>query len=82
MATKEVVVELVEKLLTLEHEVKTLGEEKKSLLAAYKDKLDVKAFQAALRIAKIKGKLRDTSETEFDNILLTVEDKLTIDWID
>ena len=52
------------------------------MFAEYKDKLDVKAFQAALRIAKIKGKLRDTSETEFDNILLTVEDKLTIDWID
>ncbi len=82
MATKEVVVELVEKLLTLENEVKILGEEKKNLLASYKDKLDVKAFQAALRIAKIKGKLRDTSEMEFDNILLTVEDKLTIDWLD
>ena len=48
MATKEVVVELVEKLLTLENEVKLLGEEKKNLLAAYKDKLDVKAFQACL----------------------------------
>ena len=82
MATKEVVIELVEKLLTIENEVRLLGDEKKHLLASYKDKLDVKAFQAALRIAKIKGKLRDTSETEFDNILNTVEDKLTIDWLD
>jgi len=82
MATKEDVIELVEKLLTMESEVRLLGEEKKNLLASYKDKMDVKAFQAALRIAKIKGKLRDTSETEFENLLLTVEDKLTIDWIE
>jgi|GEM_PF-957006 uncharacterized protein (UPF0335 family) len=81
MATRELVNELVEKLLYLENEMTTLKEDKKQLLEDYKDKLDVKAFQAAVRIAKIKAKLRDTSETEFDNMLLAIEDKISVDFI-
>lgn len=81
MATREIVNELVEKLLYLENEMTTLKEDKKVLLEDYKDKLDVKAFQAAVRIAKIKAKLRDTSEAEFDNMLLAIEDKITVDFI-
>ncbi len=80
MTTKAVVLELVEKLLLIENEVKLLQQDRKELLAEYKDKIDIKTFNAALRIAKIKSKLSDTSDAELDNILETVEEKITIDW--
>lgn len=82
MAVKEVVLELVERFLSIENELKLLQEDKKILFAEYKDKLDVKAFKAALRIAKIKTSLGENSGAELDNILDTVEDKLTIDHVE
>jgi uncharacterized protein (UPF0335 family) len=81
MTTKAVVLELVEKLLVIENEVKILQQDRKELLAEYKDQIDIKTFNAALRIAKIKSKLSDTSDAELDNILETVEEKITIDWV-
>ncbi len=77
MSNKEVVKELVEKLLTIENEISVLQEDRKDTLSNYKGKLDVKAFRAALRIAKIKAKL-GSSEDALDNILDVVEDRLTI----
>ena len=82
MAVKEVVLELVERLLKVENELKLLQEDRKILFAEYKDKLDVKAFKAALRIAKIKSGLGEVSGAELENILGTVEDKLTIDFVE
>ena len=78
MAVKEVVLELVERLLKIENELKLLQEDKKILFAEYKDKLDVKAVQAAIRVAKIRAKL-DTSDQEFDNIMSTVNVSLSLD---
>jgi len=77
MSNKEVVKELVEKLLTIENEISLLQEDRKVTLSDYKDRLDIKAFRAALRIAKIKSKL-GTSEDALDNILDVVEDRLTV----
>jgi uncharacterized protein (UPF0335 family) len=77
MSNKEVVKELVEKLLTIENEISLLQEDRKVTLGDYKDRLDIKAFRAALRIAKIKSKL-GSSEDELDNILDVVEDRLTV----
>lgn len=81
MAVKETVTELVSQLLVIENEMTTLREDKKELLASYKDKLDVKALQAAIRVAKIKSKLSNMSETEFDNMLDAVEDKICVEFI-
>ena len=74
----ETVKELVERLTRIESEQKLLTEDKKHLIAEYKDKLDVKAVQAAIRVAKIKAKL-DTSDQEFDNIMSTVNVSLSLD---
>ena len=76
MSSKQVIYELVEKILTIENEISLLQEDKKGLLADHKDKLDIKAFNAALRVARIKSKLSNTSEAEFDNLLSSVEDKI------
>ena len=78
MSSKQVIYELVEKILTIENEISLLQEDKKGLLADHKDKLDIKAFNAALRVARIKSKLSNTSEAEFDNLLSSVEDKICI----
>jgi len=74
----ETVKELVERLTRIESEQKLLAEDKKHLIAEYKDKLDVRAVQAAIRVAKIKAKL-DTSDQEFDNIMSTVNVSLSLD---
>jgi len=73
----ETVKELVERLTRIESEQKLLTEDKKHLIAEYKDKLDVKAVQAAIRVAKIMAKL-DTSDQEFDNIMATVSGSLSL----
>ena len=82
MTDNELVGELVQRLMRVEHEIELLREDRKNLLGEYKDKLDIKVFQAALRIAKIKAKLANTSEDTLDSVLEVVEDKFAIDWID
>mgnify|MGYP003971319835 FL=1 len=57
------VLELVERLITLENEIKLLQEDKNHLFVEYKEKLDIKAFKAAIRIAKSKSKLGDSEIT-------------------
>ena len=79
MAENEIVSELVERLTRIENELKLLQEDRKVLFDEYKEKLDLKAFKAAVRIAKIKSKLGETSEVELENMLDTVENKLTVE---
>ena len=72
---KSVVSELIERLNTVDNEIKLLQDDRKSLLEEYKDKLDIKAFKAALSIAKIRSRLGD-SEEALDNMLDKVLDKI------
>jgi len=77
MANREIIEEFVEKLTRIENEKKLLQEEQRDLFSSFKDRLDLKAIRAAVRIAKIKSKLGD-SETEMENMLDTVEKKISI----
>jgi len=72
MSEKTTLSEFIEKYIAIENEQKLLAEDRKVLVADYKEKLDVKAVQAALRILRMRSKL-DMSEDEFDNILLALE---------
>ncbi len=65
---RQSIMELAQKLTTIENEKKLLAEQQKDLFEEYSDKLDVKAFKAALRISKIKTGFHG-SDTELDNIL-------------
>lgn len=76
MASSEVVNEFVQKVLAFEAEKKELSEAEKELYVEYKDKLDVKAFKVALRIAKMRSKLNDSEETEVDQILNVVSERV------
>tara|TARA_B100000683_G_C12178401_1_gene427316 strand:- start:179 stop:409 length:231 start_codon:yes stop_codon:yes gene_type:complete len=76
MANESVVTEFVEKVLAFESEKKELAEAEKMLYADYKDKLDVKAFKVALRIAKMRAKLDSMEDAEVDQILNVVVAKV------
>jgi uncharacterized protein (UPF0335 family) len=76
MANNEVL-ELVERLINIENEIKLLQEDKNNLFAEYKEKLDIKAFKAAIRIAKIKSKLGD-SEISMEELLPAIESKICV----
>ena len=76
MANSEVVTEFVGKVLAFEAEKKELAEAEKELYSEYKEKLDVKAFKIALRIAKMRAKLNDSEENEVDQILNLVNSRV------
>ncbi len=76
MANQEVVNEFIEKVLAFDAEKKELAEAEKELYSDYKDKLDVKAFKIALRIAKMRAKLDSTEDAEVDQILGVVSEKV------
>jgi uncharacterized protein (UPF0335 family) len=78
MISKNLIHELVDKILRIEGEVTLLQEDKKAILSEYKEKIDIKVFNAALRVARIKSKLADTSDAEFDDVLESVQDKINI----
>jgi|APGre2960657404_1045060.scaffolds.fasta_scaffold155050_1 uncharacterized protein (UPF0335 family) len=75
MATKEVVRELVEKLTSIENEMGLLRETQKEILEEYEEGhgVDVKALKAALRIAKIRARLGD-STYEADQMLEYIDE--------
>ena len=82
MATNQEIKELLERYLRLENEIKLLQEDKKTLLAEFKDRVDPKAFQSALRAAKIIAKIKPENKQEFDQALDVLEVALSIDHIE
>ena len=74
---KTVLAEFIEKWIRIENEVKLLSEDRKALVSDYKDKLDVKAVQAALRIIKMKARL-DVSDEELENIVCALEKHVSL----
>ena len=76
MANETIVSEFIEKVFAFEAEKKELAEAEKELYADYKDKLDVKAFKVALRIAKMRAKLDTSEDAEVDQILNVVTRKV------
>jgi uncharacterized protein (UPF0335 family) len=67
---KVAIAELVERIKQIDNEIKLLQEDRKTVLDDYKDKLDIKAFKAALRIVKLR---KDVDETELDSIIDVLE---------
>ena len=70
--------ELVDRLLTIENEMNVLRDDKKNLLAEFKEKLDIRSVQAAMRIAKIKMRLPETSDETLDSMIANIEKKITV----
>lgn len=64
-ALTELVSEFIDKAKSIENEIDTLKADQKELIEEYKDKLDMKTLQAAMRTVKIIKKVgaRDTYDT-------------------
>lgn len=74
---KTVLAEFVQKWITIENEQRLLVEDRKILVSDYKDKLDIKAVKAAIRLVKMKSRL-DVSDDEFDSIVSALERQITV----
>lgn len=72
-ALTELVSEFIDKVKSIENEIETLKADQKELIEEYKDKLDMKTLQAAMRTVKIKKKVgfKDT----FDTFCMIIESK-------
>jgi uncharacterized protein (UPF0335 family) len=66
--TATTLTDFVMELIRIDNEKKLLNEDRKAIVADYKDKLDVKTVQAAIRFVRMRSKL-DVSDEEFDNIV-------------
>ena len=82
MATNEDISDLLNRYTTIESEIRLLQDDKKQLLSEFKDKIDPKAFQAALRTAKIMSKVKPSEKQDFDQSLHVLEKELCIEHID
>lgn len=69
---------LIDRLLLIEGEMNLLRDDKKSLLSEYKEKLDIKSVQAAMRIAKIRTKILETSDESLEEMIASVEKKISV----
>lgn len=67
--------EFIERLTSIENEQKLLAEDRKSLLEEYKDKIDMKALMAAIKIVKIKSKL-GASEPECETYIDQIDGRI------
>jgi len=70
-----VVKEFMERLTSIENEMKLLGDDRKALMEEYKDKIDLKALGAAIRIVRIKSRL-GASEPECENYIDQIDGRI------
>ena len=75
----EEIKELFKRYKNIENEISLLREDKKELLKEFKDKVDTKAFQAALQVAKIKARLKPEQESSLEDLIEIVSKDLTLE---
>ena len=80
--TNDAAKELFDRYMSIENEIKTLQEDKKTLLEEFKDRVDPKAFKAAMSAAKAKAKLKPHEANNFDMLMEIFADVLTIEQAD
>lgn len=82
MATNQDIQELFERYMRVEAEIKLLQDDKKQLLAEFKDRIDPKAFQSALRAVKIISKVKPDEKQDFDQSMLILEKVMCLEHVD
>ena len=65
---------LIERLHSLESEMKLLQEDRKDLFAEFKDKIDIKAFKVAWSFVKRTENLNEESVSEIVELIKKLED--------
>ena len=69
------VAEFIERLTNIENEQKLLAEDRKALIDEFKEKIDMKALMAAIKIVKIKSKL-GASESECETYIEEIDGRI------
>ena len=82
MATNQDIKELFERYMRVESEIKLLQDDKKQLLAEFKDRIDPKAFQSALRAVKIISKVKPDEKQDFDQSMMILEKVMCLEHVD
>lgn len=82
MATSNDVTELMERYFQIENEIKLLQEDRKELLAEFKDRIGPKAFKAALQAVKIQARLKPDEKSDFDVAYEILGREMNIEHID
>ena len=82
MATNSDIKDLFDRYVRIDGEIKMLQQDKKDLLAEYKDKIHPRAFQSALRAMKIISSVKPENKNEFDQVLLVLEKNMTIEHVE
>jgi len=78
--SNEAAKELFERYKVIENEVRTLQDDKKALLEEFKDRVDPKAFKAALQAAKAKAKLKPHEAGSFDMLMEILADEMGVEY--
>ena len=73
---KEDLGKFIEEYTQLETEKRTLAEDMKNLFDEYKEKTDIKALKAAIRIAKVMSKMDKSERDEMETLLETLDGKV------
>ena len=71
--------QLFERFKSIEGEIRILQEDKKNLLDEFKDRVDPKAFKAALSAAKSKARLKPHEANDFDLLMELLADELCVE---
>jgi len=82
MATNQDIQDLFDRYMRVEAEIKLLQDDKKQLLAEFKDRIDPKAFQSALRAMKIISKVKPDEKQDFDQSMLILEKVMCLEHVD
>ena len=79
--TNNDVKELFARYMNIESEIKLLQEDKKQVLAEFKDRVEPKVFKAALSAVRTKSKLKAHEANEYDQGFALLEGELCIDHV-
>ena len=80
--TSNDVKELFERYMSIDNEIKMLQDDKKQVLAEFKDRVEPKVFRAALAAAKNKAKLKSHEANEYDQVIDVLESALSVSHVD
>ena len=80
--TSNDVKELFERYMSIDNEIKMLQDDKKQVLAEFKDRVEPKVFRAALAAAKNKARLKSHEANEYDQVIDVLESALSVSHVD
>tara|TARA_B000000557_G_C20787263_1_gene449260 strand:+ start:785 stop:1033 length:249 start_codon:yes stop_codon:yes gene_type:complete len=79
MSKEKEIKELFNRYKTIENEISILREDRKILLQEFKEKIDPSTFQAALRMIKIKSRVKPEQKMDFEAVLEVLSEVVSLE---